>query len=313
MIVDRHEVLVLDGVVIHVDDRVGGREGPEGGLAGRGGAGRARRYVGRTVRLGHGAGRDVPGRDLGEVGGDAARGGDAGRAVHRPDHPAALVACVVRDVAEHDVVLAVAIQIPDADEGPVEAGREVGRRVARAHGAAVHRIPVPGAARVADQHVVLAISIQVGKAGETPRKVGRQTGHKAVPGRGQDDLATAHPERVVAPLAVGLVPEQQVAVAVAVQIARADDLPGRILPGDVRGQPADRTALGGVSRLAVHHVVEPPARLRVAQQHVWEWRSRISSLPSPSRSRIPATRQLSLEMMSTSPWPSVFGVTPFIG
>ena len=192
---------------------------------------------------------DAPVEVGGEIGG-AALGTDVQAPVHGVVEP------VPPGVTQHHVIPAVAVEVPDAGDSPVEVGGEVG---AAALGAdvetPVHGVVVPASLDVSEQHVVLAVAVEVADAGDSPVEIGGEVGGAAL---GTDVQAPVH--GIVEPASPG-VSQQHVVLAVAVEVADAGDAPVEVC-GEVGG-----SALGADVEAPVHGVVVP-ASLDVSEQHV---------------------------------------------
>ena len=126
-----------------------------------------------------------------------------------------VVPASVAGIAQQDVVGGVAVEIADADEGPVVVdGHRQSDAFVRSV-AAIHHVVVPAAVFVAQQHVAVTVTVEIADALEPPGPLGRQVGRAAL---ADDALLAVH--GVVQPAPVG-VAQQEVVFAVAVEIANA--------------------------------------------------------------------------------------------
>ena len=142
---------------------------------------------------------------------------------------------------------------------PASAQRRSGdarKTSAGADRAAVHRVVAPApVVAVPHEHIVATVAIEIPDAGHRPCQV---SGERHAAARG---LHPSPVHRVVVPAPVVGAAHEHVVAAVAVQVADAGQR-----PGEVAGER--HLASPGAHRAAVHRVVPPAARVRVAQQHV---------------------------------------------
>ena len=252
-------------VVDDVDQREGGgRHRAEGGRAGGGGAGRAGRGIGGANGAGRGvACGDVPREILGERGREPAQGGVARPSVHDLHRPLAGggVERIGVLVAKDQVVLAVAVEVAEAHERPVEAARDTAEGLVCGRGVQRGPVPRPRSFKTivvhAKQHPVLAVPVQIGDGGQAVLG----TVEQAESGVGEH-RAPVHREVPPAPARPG-VPREEVRLAVAGEIPDAGDVEGRIVV-----QIVHRPALGRDVVAPVHDVEPPAVRGRVPEQHV---------------------------------------------
>ena len=133
---------------------------------------------------------------------------------------------VVLPTQEH-VVVAVAVQIADADEVEYFVARDPCRALVVGHGhPAVHRVVLPAPVLVAEQDLLAAVAVEIADAGDLPVGVGMDPYD---PAPGGDVAPAVH--RVVPPPPV-FVAQQHIVVAVVVEVAGPGQAPAAVAGHD---------------------------------------------------------------------------------